>query len=58
MGLTLGAARGAGMEISVQLFLVKWRSILASLAVLILGKVAVMAAVGPMFGLSRLTSIR
>jgi len=48
----------AGMNISVQLFAVKWKMILGSMVVLIAGKLAVMVAAGQMFGLSRMASLR
>lgn len=41
-----------GMEISVGLFFAKWKSVLAGISMLILGKTAVVAAVGGLFGLS------
>lgn len=47
-----------GMNISVQLFAVKWKMILGSMVVLIAGKLAVMVAAGQMFGLSRMASLR
>jgi hypothetical protein len=46
-----------GMEISVGLFFAKWKSVLAGISMLILGKTAVVAAVGGMFGLS-ITQVR
>lgn len=48
----------AGMNISVQLFVVKWKMIMAAMVLLIAGKLAVMVAAGQMFGLSRLASLR
>ena len=48
----------AGMNISVQLFVVKWKMIMAAMVVLIAGKVAVMMAAGAMFGLPRMASLR
>lgn len=48
----------AGMNISVQLFMVKWKVIMASMVVLIVGKLAVMMAAGQMFGLSQMASLR
>lgn len=47
-----------GMEISVGLLLAKWQTIIVSMSVLLVGKVAILAAVGPLFGVSQLTSIR
>lgn len=46
------------MNISVQLFAVKWKMILSAMVVLLAGKLAVMVAAGQMFGLSRLASLR
>ena len=46
------------MNISVQLFVVKWKMIMAAMVVLIAGKVAVMMAAGAMFGLPRMASLR
>lgn len=46
------------MNISVQLFVAKWKMIMAAIVVLISGKLAVMLAAGQMFGLSRLASLR
>ncbi|KAG2488128.1 hypothetical protein HYH03_013274 [Edaphochlamys debaryana] len=58
-GLLMGLFfMSVGMEISVQLFIAKWKEVLASIAILIVGKVAVMAAIGPLFGLPLLPSIR
>lgn len=47
-----------GMEISVGLLLAKWQTILISMSALLVGKVAILAAVGPLFGLTQLTAIR
>ena len=47
-----------GMEISVALLFAKWKTVLAALTLLIGGKVAVMVAVGQMFGLSLVQSLR
>lgn len=47
-----------GMEISVGLLAAKWQSIFIGMATLLVGKVAILAIVGPLFGLSQLTSIR
>lgn len=47
-----------GMEISVGLFFARMRVIVGGIALLLAGKAAVMAAVGPMFGLSRLVAAR
>ncbi len=58
-GLLMGLFfMSVGMEISVQLFIQKWKEVLAAITVLIVGKVAVMGAVGPLFGLSRLAAVR
>lgn len=48
----------AGMNISVQLFAVKWKMIISAMVVLIAGKLAVMLAAGQMFGLSRMAALR
>ncbi|KAK9806323.1 hypothetical protein WJX72_010305 [[Myrmecia] bisecta] len=47
-----------GMEISVGLFFAKWKTVLAGITLLVVGKVAVMAGLGSMFGLSQLQSVR
>ncbi|KAL4424105.1 hypothetical protein ABPG75_001406 [Micractinium tetrahymenae] len=47
-----------GMEISVPLFFAKIKTILGAMAMLIVGKVAVMAAVGQAFGLTLVQSAR
>lgn len=47
-----------GMEISVPLLFAKIKTILAAMAMLIVGKVAVMAAVGQAFGLTLVQSAR
>eukprot|EP00873_Tetraselmis_striata_P045483 jgi/Tetstr1/465747/TSEL_010372.t1 len=58
-GLLLGLFfMTVGMEISGALFVAKWKTILAGITMLIVGKTAVLAAVGPMFGMSRIASIR
>lgn len=46
------------MNISVQLFAVKWKMIMSAMVVLLVGKLAVMVAAGQMFGLSRMASLR
>lgn len=46
------------MQISVGLFIAKWKMIMAAMVLLIAGKLAVMVAAGHMFGLSRLASLR
>jgi hypothetical protein len=46
------------MQISVGLFLAKWKVIVASIVALLVGKLAVMMAAGQMFGLSRMASLR
>lgn len=47
-----------GMEISVGLFFSKMRIVLCAMTLLIVGKVAIMAGVGPGFGMSHVQSIR
>ncbi|BDA44544.1 probable glutathione-regulated potassium-efflux system protein KefB at C-terminar half [Coccomyxa sp. Obi] len=47
-----------GMEISVGLFFAKIRTVIAGILGLLVGKVAIVGAVGPMFGLSRIQSLR
>ncbi|KAK9862380.1 hypothetical protein WJX84_007986 [Apatococcus fuscideae] len=47
-----------GMEISVGLFFAKWQTVLLGITILIVGKTAVMAAIGGAFGLSKLQSVR
>jgi len=47
-----------GMEISMSLFAAKFKSVLAALALLIAGKVAIMTAVGQAFGLSMVQAFR
>lgn len=47
-----------GMEISMSLFAAKFKSVLAALALLITGKVAIMTAVGQAFGLSMVQAFR
>ena len=47
-----------GMEISVAGMISSWRSLCVQLGLLLSGKVAVMAAIGPLFGISRLTALR
>jgi monovalent cation:proton antiporter-2 (CPA2) family protein len=47
-----------GMEISMGLFAAKFKSVLAALALLIAGKVAIMTAVGQAFGLSMVQAFR
>ena len=47
-----------GMEISMGLFAAKFKSVLAALALLITGKVAIMTAVGQAFGLSMVQAFR
>jgi hypothetical protein len=51
-------AHPAGMNISAQLFAVKWKMIISAMVVLIAGKLAVMMAAGQMFGVSRIASLR
>jgi hypothetical protein len=46
------------MQISTSLFVAKWKMIMASIVVLVAGKLAVMMAAGQMFGLSRMASLR
>ncbi|KAG2422408.1 hypothetical protein HXX76_016053 [Chlamydomonas incerta] len=58
-GLLMGLFfMSVGMEISMQLFIAKWKEVLAAITILIVGKVAVMAAIGPLFGVPRLAAIR
>ena len=38
--------------------LMQWKEVLAGIAMLVGGKLAVMAAIGPMFGLTQLSAIR
>lgn len=52
------SAPAVGMEISVPLFFAKFRTIVGAMALLIAGKVAVMAAVGQAFGLTLVQSMR
>lgn len=47
-----------GMEISFGLFISKFRLVMGALVLLIVGKVALMVAVGQAFGLSRVQSAR
>lgn len=47
-----------GMEISVQLFMTKWASILTHLTILMTGKIALIFAIGKLYGLSNITSFR
>eukprot|EP00884_Botryococcus_braunii_P005201 jgi/Botrbrau1/14682/Bobra.0108s0039.1 len=47
-----------GMEISCGLFLAKLRLILGGILLLLVGKVGVMTAVGPIFGVSRISAAR
>jgi len=58
-GLLLGLFfMSVGMEMNAKLFLEKWQTVLAAIVVLIVGKVGVMLAAGPMFGLSKIASTR
>ena len=58
-GLLLGLFfMTVGMEFSMTLLVQQWRAILATMAVLLVGKTAVVALAGPIFGLSRIASIR
>jgi monovalent cation:proton antiporter-2 (CPA2) family protein len=58
-GLLLGLFfMTVGMEFSMTLLIQQWRAILATMAVIILGKTAVVAFSGPLFGLGRMASIR
>ncbi|GAX83065.1 hypothetical protein CEUSTIGMA_g10491.t1 [Chlamydomonas eustigma] len=58
-GLLLGLFfMSVGMEISAQLFIQKWQEVLLGIALLIGGKLAVMAAIGPMFGVTQVAAIR
>lgn len=47
-----------GMEISVGLMISTWKSLSVQLLLLVVGKIAIMAAIGPFFGISRLTALR
>lgn len=47
-----------GMEISVGLFFAKYKLVLSAMALLIGGKVAMMAGLGPLFGISWVQSVR
>lgn len=47
-----------GMEISTGLLLAKFKSVVAAIAMLIIGKVAIMTAVGQAFGLSMVQAFR
>ena len=47
-----------GMQISVGLFMAKWKMILSSIVLLLAGKLAVIMVAGQMFGLSRMASLR
>ncbi|KAK9834871.1 hypothetical protein WJX81_005409 [Elliptochloris bilobata] len=47
-----------GMEISAGLFIAKLRTVLAAIAVLLIGKAPVMAGLGPLFGLTRMQAVR
>lgn len=58
-GLLLGLFfMTVGMEISPALLVARWNVILMGLVALLAGKVAIMAAVGPMFGLPLLVAVR
>lgn len=58
-GLLMGLFfMSVGMEISGQLFLAKWKEVIVGITVLIAGKLAVMAMIGPWFGLPKLAAIR
>lgn len=58
-GLLLGLFfMTVGMEFSLALLIQQWKAILATMAILLLGKTAVVAVAGPIFGLSRIASIR
>jgi Kef-type K+ transport system membrane component KefB len=47
-----------GMEISPALLFAKFRSVVGGIAALLAGKTAIMAALGPLFGLSTVTAVR
>lgn len=58
-GLLLGLFfMTVGMEISPALLVDKWPEIFAGICMLLGGKAAIMVALGPLFGLSRLQSLR
>ena len=47
-----------GMEISPALFFAKYKSVIGGIAALLIGKTAIVAAIGPLFGLSIVTAVR
>jgi Kef-type K+ transport system membrane component KefB len=47
-----------GMEISVGLFFGQFRLVVGGIAAILVGKTAIMAALGPLFGLSTVASVR
>ncbi|KIY91498.1 hypothetical protein MNEG_16466 [Monoraphidium neglectum] len=47
-----------GMQISVGLFVAQWKTIVASIVLLVAGKLGVMMLAGQMFGLSRMSALR
>ena len=58
-GLLLGLFfMTVGMNFSATLLISQWRSILATMAILLIGKTAVVGLSGPVFGLSRIAAIR
>ena len=58
-GLLLGLFfMTVGMEFNATILIQQWRAILATMAVLLVGKTAVVAIAGPVFGLSRIASVR
>jgi len=58
-GLLLGLFfMTVGMEISPQLLVAKWATVALGVVALVAGKIAVIAGVAPLFGLSRLAAVR
>ena len=47
-----------GMEISVGLFFTQYKVVLSAMTLLIVGKVAVVAGLGPLFGITWVQSVR
>ena len=47
-----------GMEISPALFFARYKSVIGGIAALLIGKTAIVAAIGPLFGLSMVTAVR
>eukprot|EP00798_Chlamydomonas_sp_ICE-L_P016263 gene16263-22441_t len=58
-GLLLGLFfMSVGMEISGPLFMARWKEVLVGIVMLVGGKLAIMAAIGPLFGMSKLAAVR